>query len=43
MFKSPVKGIQIKKSPINYIKTLVSPKQTHRTLQIQTNKVISTF
>jgi hypothetical protein len=42
MFKSPVKGIPVKRAPISFVKTVTSPGQTVRTLQVQTSKTIST-
>lgn len=42
MFKSPVKGIPIKKSPISFIKTATSPRQANKPPHAQTSKSIST-
>lgn len=42
MFKSPIKGtIASKKPPINFIKTVVSPRYGSKPTQIQTTKNIS--
>lgn len=42
MFKSSVQGFHIKKGPINFVKSVVSPKQADRPLQFHTSKSIST-
>lgn len=42
MFKSPVKGVQPKRAPINFVRTVASPAQPGRTMQVQTAKSITT-
>jgi hypothetical protein len=42
MFKSPVKEVPILKTPINFLKTVASPRQATRNLQMQTSKSINT-
>lgn len=41
MYKSPVKMMQGKKTSINFIKTVASPRQFPKPLQIQTAKNIN--
>lgn len=44
MFKSPIKGtIASKKPPINFIKTVVSPRYAPKPTQVQTTKNINSI